>query len=472
MRSTRTGHRWAAMMVAAMLMMMAAAIAAPAQTFKTLVNFNGSNGGSPLASVVQGADGNLYGTTESGTPGQSWGTVFKVTPVGTLTTIYRFCAQPACADGSTPRAGLVLAADGNFYGTTSYGGTKGDGTIFKITPAGTLTTLHSLGGYPYDGAYPAGGLIQAADGNFYGTTNFGGSYNRGTVFKVTPAGALTMLHSFHSEDGCYPYGALVQSTDGNFYGTTSSGGGAGCSTGLCGTVFRVGSKGVFATLHSFDLTDGGDSVAGLIQGSDGNFYGTTSLGGAYGDGTIFQITSEGTLTTLHSFDSTDGSNAGAALIQATDGNFYGTTMSGADNGNGTVFEITPSGMLTTLHSFDSIRGGRPGAALVEATNGGFYGTTLVGGTSKDGTVFALSVGLGAFVETVPTVGKVGQSVTLLGTNLTGAMSVTFNGTASTFTVQSGTAIKTTVPTGATTGPIQVVTPTGTLTSNVSFQVLP
>jgi uncharacterized repeat protein (TIGR03803 family) len=182
------------------------------------------------------------------------------------------------------------------------------------------------------------------------------------------------------------------------------------------------------------------------------------------------MTPSGTLTTLHSFDGTDGSFPAASLVQATDGHFYGTTYYGGANGDGTVFKITPSGALTTLHSFDNMDGGNPSAALVQATNGKFYGTTSDGGANGDGTVFSLSVGLDPFVETQPTSGKVGAAVKILGTDLTGTTSATFNGTAATFTVVSSSEIKTTLPTGATTGTVEVTTPNGTLKSNVVFRV--
>ena len=226
----------------------------------------------------------------------------------------------------------------------------------------------------------------------------------------------------------------------------------------------------FKTLHSFDVTDGQYPEAGLVQGTNGDFYGTTFEGGANNDGTVFKITPSGTLTTLHSFDITDGATPVAALVQATDGHFYGTTYYGGANGYGTLFKITPSGTLTTLHSFDNTDGGYPYAAVLQATNGKFYGTTFEGGANADGTVFSLSVGLGPFVETQPTSGKVGAAVKILGTNLTGATSVTFNGTAAKFTVVSKSEIKTTVPTGATTGPVEVTTPKGTLKSNLVFRV--
>jgi uncharacterized repeat protein (TIGR03803 family) len=228
-------------------------------------------------------------------------------------------------------------------------------------------------------------------------------------------------------------------------------------------------------------------VAGLAQGTDGNFYGTTEYGGTNtnsscpgGCGTIFEITPSGALTTLYDLCSqggsscTDGYYPEGALVQATslDGNLYGTTYGGGANGDGTVFKITPTGTLTTLHSFDGTDGANPYAGLVQDTNGKFYGTASSGGANGDGVIFSLSVGLGPFVETNPASGKVGAHVKILGSNLTGATGVTFNGTAATFTVKSKSEITTTVPSGATTGTVQVVIPGRVLSSNVPFTVTP
>jgi uncharacterized repeat protein (TIGR03803 family) len=463
---------WGKNAYALFLLVVTSVLALPAQTFTSLVSFNGDNGAFPESmSLVQGTDGNLYGTAPSG-GANSGGTVFKMTPTGTLTTLYSFCAQPKCADGETPLAGLVLGNNGIFYGTTSVGGANGDGTVFSITPGGTLTTLHSFD-INTDGAYIVAGLVQGTNGNFYGVAGEGGlaPINKGTVFSITPGGTLTTLHGFDITDGYDPYAALVQATNGTFYGTTTEGG-----ANSDGTVFSITPGGTFATLHSFDGTDGAYPNAALVQATNGTFYGTTVQGGAIGYGTVFSMTSGGTLTTLHSFDSTDGAYAFATLVQATNGNFYGTTQMGgtADcslgQPCGTVFSTTAGGTLTTLHSFDSTDGNGPQAALVQATNGTFYGVTYNGGASNFGTIFSLAVGLHPFVETLPASGLVGAHVKILGTNLTGATSVTFNGIAATFTVVSKSEITTIVPAGATTGFVTVVTPSRALKSNKQFRV--
>jgi uncharacterized repeat protein (TIGR03803 family) len=437
----------------------------PEQKFATQVNFDGSNGANPyLMFLVQGTDGDLYGTTSSD-GANGLGTVFKVTPSGTLTTLHSFVST----EGSHPYAGLMLGTDGNFYGTTSDVGTNTYGTVFKITSGGALTILHRFDNT--DGAYPQPVLAEDPNGNFYGTTSVGGNLacngGCGTVFKMTKEGKLATLHSFDSTDGNFVLTGIVQGIDGSFYGTTAHGGTYGY-----GTVFKITSGGKLTTLHSFDSTHGNYSAAALVQAPNGVFYGATSQGGTYSYGTVFKITPGGELTDLHSFDSTDGSTPYAGLVLGTDGNFYGTTQSGGANGDGTVFKITPGGMLTTLHNFDGTDGDNypldPG--LVQATNGTFYGTTDAGGANNDGTVFSLSVGLGPFVETQPSSGEVGAAVKILGTDLTGATSVTFNGTAAVFKMVSTSLITTNIPTGATSGTVEVTTPKGTLKSNVVFRV--
>ena len=347
----------------------------PGGTLTTLHSFNWYDGASPSAALVRGTDGNFYGTTYGGGVNQYYGTVFKITPSGTLTSLYSFCAQANCVDGAMPYAGLLQGSDGNFYGTTLEGGSNNGcslgsgscGTVFKITPRGTLTTLYSFCAQPgcADGGNPYAGLVQGSDGNFYGTTFGRGANGYGTVFKITPAGALTSLHSFTGTDGQYPYAGLVQATDGDLYGTTPEGGAGAYHLG--GTVFKVTPSGTLTTLYNFcslpACADGDSAHAVLVQATDGNFYGTTGGGGAYctangGCGTVFKMTPSGSLTTLHSFDGSDGKGTSAGLVQATDGNFYGTTAYGANpactaglGGCGTVFRLPgPPPSTTTVTS--------------------------------------------------------------------------------------------------------------------------
>jgi uncharacterized repeat protein (TIGR03803 family) len=477
---------WGTRACAVLVLCATTAIALPAQTLTTLYSFCSQSGCPdgyyPEAGLVQATNGDLYGTT-SGFP-YGYGTVFKITPGGTLTTLYSFCSQTNCTDGDGPDAGLVQAANGNFYGTTQGGGANNGGTVFKITSGGTLTTVYrfcSQSGCT-DGGEPYAGLVQAANGDLYGTTYGGGANDRGTVFKITPSGTLTTLYRFCPQNGCTdgagPEAGLVQAANGDLYGTTANGGPNGY-----GTVFKITPSGTLTTLHTFcsqgvypNCTDGYSPYAGLVQAANGDFYGTTCCGGATGDGTVFKITPSGTLTTLHSFNRTDGGSPYAGLVQAADGDFYGTTVYGGANNYGTVFKIASGGTLTTLYSFCSQSGctdGRsPYAGLVQDTNGDFYGTTFEGGSNNDGTVFRLSVGLGPFVKIRPPYGKAGAAIKILGTDLTGAASVSFNGTAAVFTVVSSSEITTTVPAGASSGKVQVVTPSGTLSSNASFLVVP
>jgi uncharacterized repeat protein (TIGR03803 family) len=377
------------------------AISAPAQTFQTIANFGFETGAFPqYMFLIQGSDGSFYGTTTyGGATGVDAGAAFAVTGQGSLTDLYGFCAFGGCTDGSEPYGGLVQA-DGTLYGTTLQGGANGTGTVFELTTGGTESVLYSFCSQTNctDGDDPYAPLLQAADKNFYGTTLDGGTKGYGTVFAITSAGTLTTLHSFRYSDGASPVAGLIQAKNGNFYGTALYGGAHGA-----GTVFEISAAGKLKTLHSFGAAgDGANPYATLVQTTDGTFYGTTYSGGAHGQGTVFAITAAGKLTTLYSFCSekkcSDGAAPYAGVIQATDGNFYGTTSQGGASNRGTVFALTAAGKLTSLHSFCSkkncIDGADPSGGLIQATNGIFYGTTTEGGANQDGTVFSLSVGLG------------------------------------------------------------------------------
>jgi uncharacterized repeat protein (TIGR03803 family) len=429
----------------------------PAQTFTTLLSFDGTNGARPVSmALVQGIDGNYYGTASAGGI-NTYGTVFKVTPAGILTTLHNFHGP----DGNGPNAGLVLATDGNFYGTTELGGVHNNGTVFRITPEGELTTLHSFDAL--DGANPMTALAQGSGGNLYGTTSRDGASGYGTVFTITPLGALITLHNFVASDGGYP-GALVPLYNGNLVGTAVGRG--------YGTIFTITPQGTFTSVHRFQGSDGAYPDSGLTVANDGNLYGTTSSGGANREGTIFKITAQGTLTTIYNFQAREGGGT-SALIQATDGNFYGAAFSGGA-GNGTLFRFTPTGTFTTLASFgtQSAPGEYPDGGVFQGTDGNLYGTTDEGATFGNGTLFRLTLPIGPFVESLPTSGKVGADIQILGTDLTGATSVTFNGIAAAFTIVSPTLITATVPSGAASGPVQVTTPGGELLSNVAFRVEP
>jgi uncharacterized repeat protein (TIGR03803 family) len=346
-----------------------------------------SDGASPQAGLLAASDGNLYGTTVFG--GTGIGTVYRVTPSGQLTILVSFGAN---ADGATPRSGLLHAKDGNLYGTTNRGGALDQGTVFRVTPTGVVSVVHTFSEY-VDGARPVGGLIEAADGTLYGTTfgtfdtEFYGSF--GTVFKMTPDGIVTLLHVFAggASDGIGPAAALLQTADGNFVGTTIGGGAAGQ-----GTVFQLTPGGAITILHSFGggAADGAQPTSGLIWGSDGNFYGATSRGGASNRGTIFRMSPGGALTMLHAFGGGIDGAIPTAVMQANDGGFYGVTSTeGALNG-GTFFRLTGDGAIATLHAFSATDGGSPLAPVIQASDGLLYGATAGSGSYAGGAVFRMT----------------------------------------------------------------------------------
>ena len=348
------------------------------QTLTTLWQFSGgADGGTPRAGLLQGSNSNFYGTTEVGGASGS-GTVFSISTSGNLTNLWSFTGG---SDGGGPLAGLVQGLDGNFYGTTASGGTNDWGTVFKITPGGTLTSLFQFNNAT-NGANPVAGLVQGNDGNFYATTLNGGTALRGTVFQITPAGTLTTLYNFSGVlNGGNPGAGLVQGSDGNFYGSTRGGG-----TLDAGMAFKITSAGTLNWLFSFvgePDDDGGAST--LVQGSDSNFYGTTFGGGERSKGTVFAFNSEGTPTL--SFSLTEDAVPAAGLVQGSDGDFYGTTFNGG-TGSGALFKITSAGTFTSLYSFKGgAEGAGPEANLVQGGDGNFYGTTSQGGTNNAGTIF-------------------------------------------------------------------------------------
>jgi uncharacterized repeat protein (TIGR03803 family) len=310
---------------------------------------------------------------------------------GTESVLYSFSATGG--DPNYPYySSLLLASDGNFYGLSYEGGANNHGAMFKITPAGAETVVWSFGGGITDGSFPEGSLMQGSDGNFYGMTTRGGANGEGTVFKITPAGAETVLWSFGSgTDGTYPYGSLVQGSDGNLYGVTTEGG----AHVNAGTVFKITRAGAETVLWSFGSGTDGNAPYGssLVQGSDGNFYGMTSVGGVNSDGTVFKITPAGTETVLWSFGSgTDGTDPYGGLIQGSDGNFYGMTYHGGTNGKGTAFKITPAGVESVLWSFGSggTDGTYPYGDLVQGKDGNFYGMTYQGGANGEGTIVQIT----------------------------------------------------------------------------------
>jgi len=453
----------------------ASVIPVSAQIFTTLHNFAGSDGANPFAGLVQGVDRNLYGTTTDG-GAYSSGNVFKISPSGEVTSLYDFCAQRNCTDGQFPVSTLVIGPDGDFYGTTQNGGIYNYGSVFKISPAGVLTTLHSFD--IVDGVSPYGALLLASNGNFYGTTNEAGvcasGAGCGTVFTISPTGKFKTLYNFCMQSGCpdgeFPVGGLIEGSDGNFYGTTNAGGNSTCPGGGCGTIYKITPAGVLTTLHRFNNTDGAYPTPALVEVRKGVLCGTTAGGGAHRDGTIFATTADGTLVTVHSFNGTDGQSP-FVIVEGSDGNLYGTTLGGGVNQAGTIYKISPQGTLTTVHSFDQGFYYYFGS-LTQGTNGKFYGTTYFGGPADDGTIYSLSLNLKPFVKVQPSTAKEGGTVSILGSNLSDVSAVTFNGTSAAFRVVSNTLLMATVPAGANSGRVEVTTSHGSLRSNVPFFVTP
>ena len=454
-------------------------------TYQTVFSFDGTDGIGPSYMVfVQGTDGNFYGTTQKGGE-MGCGTVFSATSTGAETVLHNFCSQND--DGENPYAGLVQASDGNFYGSTLGGGngtgcgSEGCGTLFRVTPSGALTTLYNFcvqGAPCTDGDQPVSALVQGVDGKLYGTTQGGGGpLNGGTIFTLTLEGTLTTLYRFCVQQGC-PDGqepfSLFQWADGSFYGVTVVGGRNGQ-----GTVFKLTPGGTLTTLYSFcsqpGCSDGGFPY-GLTMGADGNFYGATQGGGTDEQkGTLFKVNPKGTLITLHVFCTNPGRNGGcpdganpvAAPTLGSDGYYFGMTPGSGDNSS--IYGITPTGLFKKLYQYQFPSAGGS-AGLIQGTNGLFYGTTGPDSAGGQGTVFSLDVNLGPFIKTQPGGGPVGAQITIIGTNLTSATGVSFNGTPSAFTVVSASEITTTVPSGAKTGRVQVTTQAGTLTSNLPFVV--
>ncbi len=366
------------------------------QTESVVYSFtSGGKGYNPSGNLTLGSDGNFYGTTfENGADSTfpcsnngGCGIVFKVTPAGALTVLHTFTNQNG--DGANPTGGLVQGSDGNLYGTTEQGGgnfgtdgecqSAGCGVVFKITPGGTYSTLHDFTGATDDGACPCT-LMLGSDGNFYGTTNTGGANSWGSIFKLTPAGTYSTLYSFTSgAGGRYPSSALLEQTAGTFYGTAEGGTGSG-------VFFKfTTSDNKLTVLYTFTGGDDGAGPSQLTLGSDGNFYGTASGGGEDSAGSIFKLTPAGAETTLYGFT---GGNDGAeplnqGLVAASDGNFYGATYENGANDFGTAFSITPGKTFSTLYAFKGANGENPASGLIQGNSGGLYGVTAHGGNSSD-----------------------------------------------------------------------------------------
>jgi uncharacterized repeat protein (TIGR03803 family) len=446
-------------------------VPAQAQTVSTLFNFTGSSDNSqptlPQANMAQGRDGNFYGISSSG-DGCCQGVVYKISSTGVETPLHALASNEG-----TNCNGLVLGTDGNFYGTC-YSDPTNNGTLIKVTPTGTLALMHTFLGGTTDGCHPLAPPIQATDGNFYGTTSFCGAIGYGTVYKMTMAGVYTQIYSFQGPptDTALPLG-LIQGSDGNLWGLgngwiISSGG-----------VFKISTAGKETLVYAFQGgADGLNPYTNLIQGSDGNYYGTTEGGGTANFGTVFKLTAAGVKTTLYSFpDQAHGAYPRLPLTQGPDGLLYGaaTDCAGGGCGQAGLFDITTKGAYTNLYLYplgqsNSIQ---PFAPLLLSTNGTFYSTTEQGGPVSAGTFYSLSTTYSPFISLVSISGKEGAKVGILGQGFTSASVVKFGGVAViTKQLTGGTFIMATVPAGALTGTVTVTTGTKTLTAPKQFKVTP
>lgn len=407
----------------------------PDGALETLVDFTGTGGAFPGAmpegGLIFASDGNFYGTTSAGGANDE-GIVFRLSPTGTFTTLFEFDSTDMTNNGAFPRATLTESTTaGVFLGTTAGGGDNGDGTIFQIDSFGVVTTLVHFSAYDMTnpGAGPTAPLILASDGNYYGTTRFGAKYDetykdQGTVFQLTPAGVHTTIAAFvwpipNDHRGLWPSGALVEGDDGFLYGTTIRGG-----NNDRGVVFRVGKGGGMETLVDFDFQNspkGSGPSGGLVQIASNEFIGTTAAGGDFNKGTVFRVSnvmsSSATLTTVVDLAGTGSTNeTGPAapfggLTEASNGYLYGTTAEGGTHEKGTVFRSTKAGVVEVLVEFTgngmTEKGEQPLGALFEAIDGNFYGVTALGGTDNFGTVFRMTPGgeLTTLIEFTGTAGS-------------------------------------------------------------------
>jgi uncharacterized repeat protein (TIGR03803 family) len=454
-----------------------AAISAHAQT--VLYSF-GSAGANDLINpdgpgiIAQGRDGTLYSTTSLGGTAHGGG-IFQVTPAGGVSDVWNFGGQ---FQGKEPISGLTLGSDGYLYGTDQSDEIgSGYGTIFKFNPVGnTIKTLHVFAGT--DGQDPTAPPIQGTDGNFYGTTSEGGTYGFGTVYKITPAGVFTSLFSFGGSSGPYngnsPVFPLVQGIDNNFYGVTTLGGDQNW-----GVAYKISPQGVLTVLHSFaDIDgDGTQPYCTLMLANDGNFYGTTGTGGPLNGGTIFQITPQGKYNVLQYFDYNYYASPAGGLVQASDGNFYGVVSRNPSGAlGGAFYSMSPQpGGKFLFNWITAAEGGvvQPMVALMQHTSGVLYGDSAYGGTANQGSFYEMDLGLKPYAALLTIMGKPGKTIQILGQGFKHATRVNFAGVQAKFTVSSDTLLTAAVPVGATTGPVTVVIPTAkNLVSRQIFRITP
>jgi len=462
----------------ALLFVFAGVLPAQAQTPTVLYRFAGFNGDACVTkgNIVQGRDGNMYGGGAAAC-GSGQGTIYKISPAGVESAFFIFPFGWTQCGG----AGLTLGSDGNFYGTCVAGNPAlAMGNIFRLTPAGVITDLHDFTGTNGD-SLPVYPPIQGVDGNFYGVT--GTLSVCGNVYKLTPAGVYTNLHTFVFGNECLSSN-LVQASDGNLYGTL-----ADCPVvqGL-GCVYKISTAGVFKTIHNFAFTTGAVPCTGLIQGKDGKLYGATQQGALNGNGNIYKMTTAGVATDLHDFNNaTDAScvnNIGPPvnLLQVTDGSFYGVNPAYGPNGTGSIYKLTSADVFSAyIFPNPPVDGDLPSSTLIQNTNGLVYGTTPSGGGGTCfggacfGTFFSVATGDKPFVSLEPTEksGNVGAKVGMFGQGFSSASVVKFGGVAATSVTLSGaTYLTAVVPAGAHTGTVTVTTGATTLTSPQTYKVKP
>lgn len=446
------------------LMLLAACPAVSGQTY-TVIHHFGSKTGDPVGAgagrVAQSRGGALF--TTAGDP-NGGSMAFRIWPGGGVQALHHFGRNNL--GYFNPVSGLAMGTDGRFYGTTQQGGTDSLGSIFKMKQDGGVTTLYDFEGGT-DAAYPSPAPIQSIEGDFYGLAGPGNQY--ASAYRITKDGNFTLLHSFTGNAaGWEPMGELIQGTDGYFYGTMYAGGPKDH-----GTIFRISSTGDYKLLVAFNGSNGGGPTSAPIHASDGNFYGVTFNGGPEDSGTLYRMTPDGAITVLHNFTYTHGIEGAwpfGPIVQATDGFLYGVTTGGGKYGTGALFRANLAGDVTVLHNFIGSSGIGPGY-LIQHTNGKIYGFTANGGKFGQGVAYSLDIGVSPFITYLPTYGRVGALVQILGQGFTLDSKVDFNGTAATSPViVYPTYLRVEVPPGATTGPITVTSSTGTLTSNRVFVV--
>ncbi|HEY2858216.1 MAG TPA: choice-of-anchor tandem repeat GloVer-containing protein [Terracidiphilus sp.] len=444
-----------------------------AQTYSAIYSFKGADFPDWTETLSQSPGGYLLFTLPQtdGHPELGQGIAFELSTGGWFHTLHTF----DFTDGRAPLSGLILGTDQRLHGTTAAGGANNYGTVFRLSPDGTVVTEHNFSGGK-DGQFPNAVPMQSLSGDWYGvTSSIGGSNDfRGTIYRISTGGAYTLLHTFTGPDGAVPYGPLIEGSDGLLYGTTNGGGANGF-----GTVFTISPDGTLKTLHSFNGTDGKFPFNPLIQAHDGNFYGIAEQGGAAGAGVVFRITPAGTYSVLHDFSGgLGGLEPMGGLLEATDGNLYGTASQGGSSGGATevgiLFRLTLSGAFTKVLDFNHANGYSPVGQLHQHTDGKIYGYTFFGGTHDSGAIYKCDVGLGPFVAYLPIYGRAGVKVTILGQNFQNNSLVYFNGVQAQQVEIHSTYLKAIVPDGATTGPITVQTSSAgrtlVLKSNKDFVV--